>query len=152
MSCWPYDASSQSPPKGGIDWSAAAPGFEDAPLWVWRKVSKHDAELLLQDPRFADLLGSLSAEVKEVVQAVASGRKIGRSREPKASGAKPKTEKDNLLMLVEELLADAEDQGDLTARVRGIELRAKLNSLLTQKTPEEDRTVVINVVTGVVRK
>ena len=152
-SCWPYDPTSQTPPKSGIVWSDAAPGFKEAPLKVWRKISKHDAVTLSTDPRCVAVFDSLAPEIKEAVSAVASGRpEEKRKAEVKEPKAKPRTEKENLLEMLERVMEDAEQAEDLVARMRGIELRAKLHSLLTQRVSEDDRNVTINIVTGVNRE
>lgn len=153
---WPYNASGGQVALG-ISWGDADPLAFQAKPHTWRKVSKDDADKLRKDPRLVGIFNALPKDIQEVVNAVAEGRGVkAPAAEVPASSAptKPKvrTIKDELLDKVEAIIAEAEAEGDITGQLRGVELQARLHALLSQKTPEEDRVITINVITGVPRK
>lgn len=146
---FPYNAQSTTWAKA-IDWLKCDPLIGGAPVRVWRKVTTADADMLRKDPRLRSIFAQLPDEIKEVVGAVAEGRSIAK---PVAATPKVvKSERDIILDMIESVIKESDETGDLTAKLRGIELRAKMASLLSQKTPDDERTITINVVTGVPRE
>lgn len=145
---FPYNAKSTTWAKA-IDWLKCDPLIGGAPARVWRKVTSADADMLRKDPRLRSIFAQLPDDIKEIVGAVAEGRQIAKpAAAPKAA---QKSEREIILDMIESVITESDETGDLTAKLRGIELRAKMASLLSQKTPDEERSIVINVVTGVER-
>jgi hypothetical protein len=146
---WPYNPSSTSPPKRGILWANMHPDSLDAPLPVWRKVNKIDAAKLMSEPSLAGILAKLSDEQREAIAAIAEERKENRAQPVKPR--KAISEKDTILAQLERVMDEADQAEDLTAKLRAIELRARLHALLNTKLNEDERNIVINVSTGVDR-
>jgi hypothetical protein len=145
---WPYNASGGQVALG-IAWGDADPLAFQAKPHIWRKVSKEDAEKLRRDPRLTGIFRSLSPEIQEVVNAVAEAR-AAHPATP-ASSPKKRTVKDDMIDRIEQIIADAESDDDITGRLKGVEMLAKIHALLNQKQPDEERQVTINVITGVQR-
>jgi hypothetical protein len=61
-----------------------------------------------------------------------------------------KSSKEEILKRVDDTVNDAEQDGDLVAKLRGLELMAKVEQLLSTK-ERVDPNIVINIVTGVDR-
>jgi hypothetical protein len=141
---WPYNPNSKSVDRQ-IDWQSANPLAFDSSIAIWKRVDAVDLKKLTDDARYRRVYSGLSAEQKETIQAAQDGR-VPRSENVSKTG----NEKDALLSLLQSVLDEASDAGDLSAKLKTIELRAKLNALLNQK-QEEDRNIVINVITGVER-
>jgi len=146
---WPYNPSSTSPPKRGILWANIHPESLDAPLPVWRKVSKIDAAKLMSEPSLAGILAKLSDEQREAIAAIAEERKENRAQPVKPR--KAISEKDTILAQLERVMDEADQAEDLTAKLRAIELRARLHALLNTKISEDEKTINIVVNTGVKR-
>jgi hypothetical protein len=144
---FPYNPKSLKP-ASSIDWAMANPLSWEAPFKVWKKVNVVDIQRLMSEPQNARIYKSLAPDVQEKLLAVAEGRNpVAAAPPPKKSG----TEKEALLALLEKVLGEAEEAGDLTAALRTIELRAKIHSLLNTKVNEDERVITITVDTGVVR-
>lgn len=148
---WPYNADSAAPAKG-IRWGDASTLAFQAKPSVWKKITQEDAQRLRSDPRFHAIFTSLNEETQEIVNALADKRPIAHAdqKKPVAKAARSSV-KDDLIARIESAISDATDDGDLAGRLKGIELIAKLQSMLNQKTAEDDRVVTINVITGVTR-
>lgn len=145
---WPYNASGGQVALG-ISWGDADPLAFQARPHTWRKVSKEDADKLRKDPRLSSIFRALPPETQEVINAVAEARAANAAVTTPA--AKKKGVKEELVDRIEQIIADAESDDDITGRLKGVEMLAKIHSLLNQKVPDEDKQVVINVITGVER-
>lgn len=144
---WPYDPANFSV-ASSINWMEADSLAFRSPIQVWKKVKASDANALRRDVRYKAIYASLDADTKAIIDSIADGAPI---RRPSPIQPKGDSTKDDILGQVENVIADAEAEGDTTARLKGIELLAKLHQLLSQK-PIEDKEIVINVVTGVERE
>ena len=148
---WPYNADSAAPAKG-IRWGDSNPLSFQAKPTVWKKISLEDATRLRSDPRFRAIFASLNEETQEIVNAIADKRPIAHAEQKKPVTRTGRSNvKDDLIARIESAISDATDDGDLAGRLKGIELIAKLQSMLNQKTSEDDRVITINVVTGIDR-
>lgn len=146
---FPYSPKSKHIGKS-IDWTSASPLCWEQPFAIWKKVNPVDIKRLQSEPQNAKLYATLPDEVKERLQAVLEGRNPDASTYARKSPSRTSTEKDTLLSMLEGIMLEAGDAGDLTAKLRTVELRAKLHSLLTQKAVE-DTVVNISVISGVDR-
>jgi len=145
---WPSNPESATPAKG-ILWNEAHPMSFQAKPSVWKKISVEAAQRLRTDPRYIPMFNTLSAEVQEIVNAIADKRPVEHAKPVEKAGRT--STKDDLISRIESVISDAADDGDTAGRLKGIEMIAKLHALMTQKVAEDDRVVTINVVTGVVR-
>jgi hypothetical protein len=138
---WPYNPASSKIAKV-IDWSSASKeALSSARPGLIRKLDIRSLQQL--QTRFTSLWELLPPDCKDAAQTVISGGK------PATVKAAKNNKKDELLAEVEEVMADSIDDGSL--RLKAIELKAKLESLLNVK-DTEDRNIVINVITGVNRE
>jgi len=144
---WPYDPAGHSVAES-IDWMRADPAVFASDDTRWKRVCQADAKRLMEDPRLSDVWNSLSADLQERLTLASHGGE----REPKMMKEKSEKRsiKDELLDKIEAIMDEAAQNGDSTAQLRGVELTARLHTLLSTK-PIEDRVVNISVVTGVVR-
>ena len=144
---WPYDPAGHSVAES-IDWMRADPAVFASDDTRWKRVCQADAKRLMEDPRLSDVWNSLSADLQERLTLASHGGE----REPKMMKEKSEKRsiKDELLDKIEAIMDEAAQNGDSTAQLRGVELTARLHTLLTLK-PVEDRVVNISVVTGVPR-
>lgn len=140
---WPNDHESKTVGTG-IDWRAASPLAFRAPIAVWKRVAQQDALRLRDDPKYSPILKTLPEEVQAVIHEIADA--VAKKREAEASEAN----KGTILAEIDQAIKEAEDGDDITAKLRGLELKAKLHQLLNPKT-QEDQVVNIYVVTGVNR-
>lgn len=144
---WPYNSASHAVAKS-IDWSRMAPLASKARPSVWRKIAKTDADKLRSDPRFKAIFQSLDPATQEIVNALADDRPAERG-----AAVRTKTEpstKSTILDRINDAILTAEETDDMAAKLRGLELYAKIEQLLSVK-PVEDRNITINVLTGVER-
>lgn len=145
---WPYNPESHAVAKA-IAWADAHPLAFQAKASVWKKLMHTDADKLRSDIRFRAIFSSLSAETQEIVNAVAERRPVERQKPVEKAG--PRSIKDDIISRIEAVMQEAEEAGDITGQLRGVELIAKMHALLSQKTSEDDRVVNITVDTGVRR-
>jgi hypothetical protein len=103
----------------------------------------------MSEPSLAGILAKLSDEQREAIAAIAEERKENRAQPVKPR--KAISEKDTILAQLERVMDEADQAEDLTAKLRAIELRARLHALLNTKLNEDERSITINVVTGVDR-
>ena len=148
---WPYDPAGHSVAES-IDWMRADPAVFASDDTRWKRVCQADAKRLMEDPRLSDVWNSLSADLQERLTLASHGgeREPRMMRSEKSEKAVTRSIKDELLDRIESIIDEAAQNGDSTAQLRGVELQAKLHTLLSTK-PIEDRIVNISVVTGVVR-
>jgi hypothetical protein len=114
---------------------------------VWKRVAEVDLKRLKTEPRNAALWTSLSPEAKEKVQAALDRRNPEKAGKETPAANSPK---EKILARVDQAISEAEDDGDLTAKLRGLELVARIEKLLATQ-PTQDRETTINVITGVPR-
>lgn len=142
---WPYNPQSEKPDKR-IDWmSAADDTLLDADVKLWRRVPREELTKFWKDVRFAEVRERLSPEVIEAIEAALEERKEERVAK------KGKLTPASVLKEISAVVAEAEAEGDFTAQLRALELLGKNLALFQTKNEEKDRTVVINVNTGVPR-
>lgn len=89
----------------------------------------------------------LSPECQEAAMAIIEGRREEKQKPVSKAGSK----KDELLAKLAAIMEEAESDRDLGAQLKTVEMEAKLEALLNQKTTDEDRNVTINIVTGITR-
>ena len=168
-SVFPYNADAQVMGRN-IDWADADPKCAASGEKTWKKVEQKDALKLVSDPRFRRLLVSLPERIQEVVHAIAENRRVTTpvavleeraaamqriaaaapvSGKP-AAQARQSVSKSDIIDAVVGVLKDADDAGDMSVKLKSIELLAKVEQLLGSK-PQEDREITINVITGVPR-
>jgi hypothetical protein len=144
---WPHDHKSGMVDRE-IDWLRASPLAFHAGPPMWKRIPKKDARALMGEESLRGIWMSLPQEIQEIVKEVAEGEE---AKQRKARKELDNThEKNDILKQIRETITEAEDAEDLTAKLRGIELLAKVQNLLTQK-PQEDPTIIINVISGVER-
>jgi hypothetical protein len=144
---WPSDHKS-SVVSTGIDWRAASPIAFNAALSVWKRVAQADAIRLRDDPKYTPIFRTLPDEVQCVIHEICEGTQK-KQEKAKAQEALD-TNKTDILNEIDRAIKDAEDSDDITSKLRGLELKAKMHQLLNPKT-QEDLVITINVVTGVDR-
>ena len=144
---WPHDHKSGIVDRE-IDWLRASPLAFHAGPPVWKRIPQNAAKTLCQESSLRGIFMSLPPEIQGVVKEVADGEE---TKQRKARKELDNTHtKNDILKQIRDTINDAEEAEDLTAKLRGIELLAKVENLLTQK-PQEDQTIIINVVSGVER-
>jgi hypothetical protein len=89
----------------------------------------------------------LSPECQEAAMAIIEGRREEKQKPVAKAGSK----KDELLAKLAAIMEEAESDRALGAQLKTVEMEAKLEALLNQKVSDDDRNVVINIVTGIVR-
>lgn len=141
---WPNDHESKVVGTG-IDWRAASPLAFRAPVNVWKRVAQQDAIRLRDDPKYAPILKTLPEEVQVVIHEIADNAPKKRALEAEEAN------KGSILKEIDQAIKEAEDGDDITAKLRGLELKAKLHQLLNPKA-QEDQVINIFVTDGVSRE
>lgn len=141
---WPNDHESKVVGTG-IDWRAASPLAFRAPVNVWKRVAQQDALRLRDDPKYAPIFRTLPEEIQVVIHEIADA--VAKKRETEANEAN----KGTILKEIDAAIREAEDADDITAKLRGLELKAKLHQLLSPKA-QEDQVINIFVTDGVSRE
>lgn len=144
---WPYNHKS-TVVATDIDWTRASPLAFNASHSLWRKVPKPDAASLVSEERFIGVFMTLDPAVQEILREAAKA-------DPKVKRAEVRRleqgeKKDDVIQRINDAIREAEDNGDIASKLRGLEMLAKIENVLTQK-PVEDAVTIINVVTGVTR-
>jgi len=142
---WPSNLKSRTVDPH-VDWPMV-PGtnIQTATPALIRAVTRNQL-LLLRDrnPLHWELL---SPECQEAAMAIIEGRREEKQKPVSKAGSK----KDELLAKLAAIMEEAESDRDLGAQLKTVEMEAKLEALLNQKTTDEDRNVTINIVTGITR-
>ena len=144
---WPYNHKS-TVVATDIDWTRASPLAFNAPHVLWRKVSKPDAASLVSEQRFVSVFMTLDPAVQQILRdASQADPKVKRAEVRRLEQGE---KKDDVIQRINDAIQEAEDNGDIASKLRGLEMLAKIENVLTQK-PVEDAVTIINVVTGVTR-
>lgn len=146
VNLWPMNTSSLTPDTN-VDWPPVPfANLRTATPALIRKIQRN--QLLLLKDRNPLHWEELPADCREAAMAIIEGRREERvKRATKKDGSK----KDELLSKLAAIMEEAEAGGDLSAQLKTVEMEAKLEALLNQRVTDEDRNVVINVITGVNR-
>lgn len=140
---WPNDPKSTIVGTG-IDWRAASPLAFNAPKTVWKRVQQQDALRLTEDPKYRPIFKTLPDDIQALILGIAT------NADKKEQERQEAANRDTILKEIDDAIKEAEDADDIAAKLRGLELKARLHQLLNQK-PVEDTVVTINVITGVER-
>lgn len=141
---FPYDPTARDTCER-IDWFRVHPASWQAPVRKWRRVSLQDIVEFVADERYARLYEGVPMELKVEFKRRAESREEAEKQAPKI-----RSSKDDILLRVDEVVGDAEVEGDLTAKLRALELMAKVEQLLSVR-ERPDPVITINVITGVPR-
>ena len=143
---FPYDPSARDTCER-IDWHRVHPQSLTANVRKWRRVSLQDLRNLTTNPTYARMYEAMPMELKSEFK-----RRLDQSEEAEDPiPTQPRSSKEQILKRVDDTIEDAEIDGDLVAKLRGLELMAKVEQLLSTKV-QQDPTITINVVTGVSRE
>ena len=105
-----------------------------------------DLRNLTTNPTYARMYEAMPMELKSEFK-----RRLDQSEEAEDPiPTQPRSSKEQILKRVDDTIEDAEIDGDLVAKLRGLELMAKVEQLLSTKA-QQDPTITINVITGVPR-
>jgi ERCC4-type nuclease len=146
---WPHNHKS-GVVANEIDWVKASPLAFHASQALWRRVSKKNALALIHDPKTRGIFTSLPADVQLTLTEIAEGEDNKRKAAAAVKEQKQESEKEDILRRINEGIQEAEEAEDLQAKFKGLEMLAKVQQLLTTK-PQEDPTIIIQVITGVTR-
>lgn len=146
VNLWPMNPNSLTPDTN-VDWpSVPFENMRTSTPALLRKM--HRNHLLLLRDRNMLHWDEVPADAKEAAVAIIEGRKEERT---KRITPKDSSKKSELLAKLAAIMEEAESDRDLNAQLKTVEMEAKLEALLNQKVTDEERSVVINVVTGIVR-
>lgn len=141
-SFWPYNPESLKLAKV-IDWtSASKEAMAAARPGMIRKLEV--TQLRTLKSRYQSLFDAMPADAREAAEAKMDGRK-----EQSALQTAKKDKKAELLDEIQRIANDFPE--DARVQLQAVEMKAKLESLLNQK-EQEDRHIVINVITGIDRE
>ena len=149
VNLWPYNLRSLIPDPD-IDWPQTdIDSMTSATPRMMRLINRK--KLLLLKERNQLHWEMVPPDAQEAALAIIEGRKPDKVVKEKDLSKSTGSKKDELLSEIESIIAEAESDRDLGAMLKGVEMKAKLEALLNQKTTEEDRNVTINVITGITR-
>jgi chromatin segregation and condensation protein Rec8/ScpA/Scc1 (kleisin family) len=119
----------------------------DADVKLWRRVPRDELTRFWGDVRFSEVREKMSPEVTEAIEAALQERK-----EERVAVKRKKLSPQSILDELESIIADAEAAGDFTAQLRAVEMKGRHIAMFATKPEEKDRSIVINVITGVPRR
>jgi hypothetical protein len=141
---FPYDPNSRETAER-IDWVRIHPQSMQVNVRRWRRVSLADIQNLMTNPSSARIFEAMPMELKAEFT-----RRVEHREDADIPPERTKSSKEEILKRVDDTVNDAEQDGDLVAKLRGLELMAKVEQLLSTK-ERVDPNIVINIVTGVDR-
>lgn len=145
MPSWPYDPTSRDTATN-IDWVRVHPQSMQSPARRWRRVALADLAKLSTHDAYKRVYDALPMEIKaEITRRLEHNEEADSPREDV-----PRSSKEQILKRVDDTIEDAELDGDLVAKLRGLELMAKVEQLLSTKV-QQDPQITINVITNVPR-